>query len=73
MSRTSFATLSTADLDAVTGGASSRATTDERLLDKMQRITVAIQDAATQQSAAKANDPMGQLMPIVAMKMMRKP
>ena len=55
MSRTSFATLSTADLDAVTGGASSRATTDERLLDKMQRITVAIQDAATQQSAAKAN------------------
>ena len=71
MSRTSFTTLSTADLDAVTGG-SSRATTDERLLDKMQRITVAIQDAATQQSAAKANDPMGQLMPIMAMKMMRK-
>ena len=50
MSRTSFTTLSTADLDAVTGGASSRATTDERLLDKMQRITVAIQDAATQRS-----------------------
>ena len=41
-------------------------------IDKMQRITVAIQDAATQQSAAKANDPMGQLMPIMAMKMMRK-
>lgn len=72
MSRPTFTAIATSDLDAVSGGASSRAATDERLLDKMQRITVAIQDAATQQSAAKANDPMSQIMPIMAMKMMRK-
>ena len=52
MSRPRFTAITNPDLDAVTGGASSRAATDERLLDKMQRITVAIQDAATQQSAA---------------------
>lgn len=67
-----FATVAPTELDAVTGGASSRAATDERLMDKLQRITVAVKDAADQQAAAKANDPMSQMMPLIAMNMMRK-
>jgi len=41
-------------------------------VSSQRKTIVAIQDAATQQSAAKANDPMSQIMPIMAMKMMRK-
>lgn len=68
----SFTAIATTDLAAVTGGASSRAATDERIMDKLQSITVAIQDAANQQAAGQQNNPMSAMMPIVAMKMMRR-
>jgi hypothetical protein len=72
MSTLTFAPIDPSTLEAVSGGASSRAATDERMLDKLTSITAAIKDVATQQ-ATKTNDPMGQLMPILAMRMMKRP
>ncbi len=72
MSTLTFAPIDPSTLEAVSGGASSRAATDERMLDKLTSITSAIKDVATQQ-ATKTNDPMGQLMPILAMRMMKRP
>lgn len=66
-----FAAIDPAALTAVTGGASSRATTDERIMDKLVSITTAIKDAATQQAAPK-NDAMSQLMPMMLMGMMKR-
>jgi hypothetical protein len=70
-----FTSIDTANLDAVTGGASSRsssrATTDERLMDKLQSIQTAIKDVASQQTN-KGGDAMSQMMPILAMSMMKK-
>lgn len=67
-----FAPIDPSTLDAVSGGASSRAATQERLLDKLTSITTAIKDVAAQQ-ATQNNDPMSQLMPILAMRMMKRP
>ena len=73
---TTFASIEATNLDAVTGGASSRsssrATFDERLTDKLQSIQTAIKDVAAQQTANKGNDPMSQMMPILAMGMMKR-
>ncbi|MBK9035539.1 MAG: hypothetical protein IPL61_30495 [Myxococcales bacterium] len=69
---TAFTSIDPASLVAVTGGASSKAATDERLMDKLTSITSAIADVATRQQQPQGGDAMGQLMPIVAMKMMKR-
>ncbi|MBK9030339.1 MAG: hypothetical protein IPL61_03205 [Myxococcales bacterium] len=67
----SFPAIEPSSLAAVTGG-SSRAVTDERIMDKLTSITTTIRDVAAQQDAAKGNDPMSQMMPLVALKMMKR-
>jgi phosphoribosylaminoimidazole (AIR) synthetase len=68
-------TIDTNGLESVTGGAtqrtSSRNTTDERLTAKLDSITTAIKDVASQQKNQN-NDPMSQMMPILAMGMMKR-
>jgi hypothetical protein len=71
-----FSSIETADLEIVTGGAaqrsSSRSVTDDRLMAKLESISTAIKDVASQQKNNGGNDAMSQLMPILAMKMMKR-
>lgn len=71
MPTSTFSAIEPASLDAVTGGARSAAT-DERIFDKLASVTTTIGDVAAQQQAAKGQDPMSQIMPILALKMMKK-
>ena len=71
MPTTSLPAIEPAALAAVTGG-SSRAVTDERIMDKLTSITTTIRDVAAQQDAARASDPMSQMMPLVALRMMKR-
>lgn len=77
MSKPTFTTIDTADLAAVTGGRSTRSsrsssTTDERLMDKLESIQTAIKDVASQQQNNKGSDAMSQMMPIIAMSMLKR-
>jgi hypothetical protein len=71
-----FAAIATTDLAAVTGGRSTRSgrstDTNERLLDKLESIQTAIKDVASQQTQNKGNDAMSQMMPIIAMSMLKR-
>lgn len=61
-------TIDLSQLDAVTGGA----TKDDRILDKITSITSAVADVAARQQQNQKPDPAASIMPIVAMKMMRR-
>lgn len=72
---TTFATIETSDLAAVTGGrraASSRSTSaaDDQLMDTLSSIENSIRDLGRNQPKSNAMD---QIMPLVALSMMNQP
>jgi hypothetical protein len=68
-----FATIEPTDLAAVTGGrraSTSRSTaTDDKLMDTLNSIESAIKDVGKQPKP----DTMGQIMPLLALRMMQQP
>ncbi len=65
--------LTPIELDALTlvSGGASRAQQDERVLDKIQSLAGAVADVGMQQQ--QQPNPGASLMPIIAMKMMKRP
>lgn len=68
-----FTTLDSTALTTVTGGrrsSSSSSATDDRMMDMLDNIQSAIKDVGSKNS--NANNPMSQMMPILALSMMNQ-